>query len=198
MNRGAKNHTRSSNPDTEKKRSPVALWKAMRRLLVFSRPYRSRLIAAVLLTLGSAAIWLIVPLGLRTLLDAVFESGNRTMLNKLTLVLIALFLVQSFLSFSGRYLLGWTGGRVVTDLRKRLFEHLNRLDLKFFSNQRTGEITSRLTNDVGTIREAVTNALVELVSQLLNLIGSMALMLVLNWRLSLVIYAIVPAVTLFS
>jgi subfamily B ATP-binding cassette protein MsbA len=114
------------------------------------------------------------------------------------LALIALFLVQAALSFGGRYLLGWTGERVVADLRQRLYRHLHRLHLGFFADRRTGDLTSRLTNDVGSVRSAVTQALAELLTQSLSLAGSVVLMAILNWRLSLIIFVVVPLVSVIA
>jgi subfamily B ATP-binding cassette protein MsbA len=167
----------------------------MRRLLRFTRPYRGRLIAALVLMAGTSLVGLAVPLGLRELLDAVFEDGNPTMLNRLTIALVGLFLLQALVSFGGNYLLQWTGERVVADLRQRVYRHLHRLSLRFFADHRTGDLTSRLTNDVGSVRSAVTQALADLLTQSLSLVGSVVLMMVLNWRLSLLIFLVVPAVT---
>jgi subfamily B ATP-binding cassette protein MsbA len=175
--------------------APSKLWTAMRRLLRFTRPYRGRLIAALVLMAGTSLIGLAVPLGLRELLNAVFEDGNRSLLNQLTIALVVLFLLQAIVSFGGNYLLQWTGERVVADLRQRIYRHLHRLSLRFFADHRTGDLTSRLTNDVGSVRSAVTQALSDLLTQSLSLIGSVALMVVLNWRLSLLIFLVVPAVT---
>jgi subfamily B ATP-binding cassette protein MsbA len=177
---------------------PARLFKALRRILGLTRPYRSRLYAALLLTALGSLVWLAVPLGLRSLLDAVFEANNRTLLNLLTLGLVTLFLVQGGLGLLGSYLLGWTGTRVVTDLRMRLYDHLHRQTFRFFANQRTGDLTSRLTNDVSSVREAVTSAIMELLTQSLSMIGSVGLMVVLNWRLSLLVFAVVPVVTLLA
>ncbi len=178
--------------------APDRLWAALRKVFALARPYRTRLGVAIGLTALASVVWLVVPLGLRTLIDAVFEDGNRGLLNLMAVGLLALFLVQAAVSFGGSYLLGTAGARIVTDLRRRVFEHLSRLDFAFFSRQRTGELTSRLTNDVGAVREAVTGALVELLSQTLSLVGSLGLMLVLNWRLSAVVFLVVPAVTLLA
>ncbi|QXD17189.1 ATP-binding cassette domain-containing protein [Rhodocaloribacter litoris] len=167
-------------------------------MLRLARPYRARLLAAVLLTVLGSLVWLVVPLGLRQLLDAVFQEADRHMLNLLALGLLGLFLVQGFFSFAGNYLLGWTGERVVADLRRLVFEHLNRLGLRFFANQRTGDLTSRLTNDVGTLKDAVTYTLVDLLTQSLSLVGSVVLMAVLNWRLTAVVFLVVPAVTVLA
>jgi subfamily B ATP-binding cassette protein MsbA len=106
-----------------------------------------------------------------------------------------LFLFRAAAAFGGNYLLGWTGERVVADLRKRVYRHLHRQSLRFFADHRTGDLTSRLTNDVGSVRTAVTQALSDLLTQSLSLLGSVVLMTVLNWRLSLIIFLIVPLVT---
>lgn len=166
------------------------------RILKYARPYLGRLLFALAASLLATLVWLAVPLGLRELLDAVFDGGNRELLNTVTFVLIGLFVMQAFLGFWGSYLLDWIGERVVADLRREVYEHLSRLSLRFFSNQRLGEITSRLTNDVGAIRDAVTGTLSEGLTQTISLIGSVGLMVYLNWRLSLVIFVTVPLITL--
>lgn len=186
----------SSRKPEEPKRRPAALWKALRRIFALSRPYWGRLAIAIVLTMLSAVVWLIVPLGLRELLDAVFEESDRGLLDRLALGLFLLFLIRAAFSFFGYYWLEWTGERVVADLRQRLYGHLHRLGLRFFSDQRIGDLTSRLTNDVGSVRTAVTTALTDLLNQSLTLIGSLVLMVVLNWRLSLLIFVVVPVATL--
>jgi subfamily B ATP-binding cassette protein MsbA len=177
---------------------PERLWTSLRRIFRLARPYRYRLAAAFLLTVLGSVVALVVPLGLRELVDAVFRDANRALLDWLTVALILLFVVRAAASFGGSYLLGWTGERVVADLRKRVYRHLHRQSLRFFSNHRTGDLTSRLTNDVGSVRNAVTNALSDLLNQSLSLLGSVVLMVVLNWRLSLIIFLVVPAVSGFA
>ena len=174
---------------------PERLWASLRRIFRRAWPYRGRLGAAVALTVLGAAVALVVPLGLRELVDAVFQDENRALLDTLALALVGLFLARSAAAFGGKYLLGWTGERVVADLRQEVYRHLHRQGLRFFEDRRTGDLTSRLTNDVGSVRSAGTDALPNLLTQSLSLVGSVALMVVLNWRLSLIIFLIVPAVT---
>jgi len=128
----------------------------------------------------ASAIWLTVPLGLRELLDAVFEDSKRELLNLLAVGLFGLFILQALFSFLGNYHLEWVGERVVTDLRKKLYEHLYRLGFRFYAERRLGEITSRLTNDVGSIRTALTDSHPQLFTISLSLIGSISLMILLN------------------
>ena len=177
-------------------RPPRSLVASLRRILAFARPYRGRLAAAIALTLLATAVGLVVPLGFQWLLDSVFEAADRSRLDRLALALLGLFALQAGLGFGGGYLMEWTGERVVTDLRRRLYAHLHRLGLRFFADQRTGEITSRLTNDVGKVQSAATSDLAEALRLGLTLVGSVGVMLALNWRLSLVIFAVVPAVAL--
>lgn len=174
------------------------LWRAVKRIFRLSKPYRRRFYIATLLAVGSSAVGLSVPLGLKALLDAVFQSADAELLNVIALVLLGLFLGQAFLSFGSTYWLEWVGERVITDLRKRLYEHLHRLGFRYFSDMRLGEITSRLTNDVGSIRTALTSALPQTITVTFSLLGSIGLMIMLNWRLSLIVFLTVPVVTLLT
>lgn len=177
-------------------KSPLSALQIYLRILAYVKPYRGRLIFALVASVLATLVWLTVPLGLRELLDAVFDDGDRALLNLITLVLVTLFVAQAVLGFLGSFTLDWIGEKIVADLRKQLYEHLNRLSLKYFSNQRLGEITSRLTNDVAALRDAVTGTLSEGLTQSINLIGSVVLMVYLNWRLSLIIFITVPVITI--
>ena len=187
-------HPHATAAPDESRRPARSLVATLRRILAFARPYRGRLAAAIALTLVSTAVGLVVPLGLQRLLDSVFQATDGTLLNQLALALLGLFALQAALGFGGSYLMEWTGERVVTDLRRQLYGHLHRLGLRFFSDQRTGEITSRLTNDVSKVQSAATSDLGDALRLALTLVGSVALMLALNWRLSLVIFAVVPPI----
>lgn len=181
--------------ESDSKRGIASLKDTLVRIFALSKSYRTRFYTATGLVLIGSGIWLSVPLGLRQLLDAVFEQGDARLLNLLSLGLIALFFLQALFTFTGNYHLEWVGERVITDLRKKVYEHLHRLGFKFFAENRLGEITSRLTNDVGSIRTALTDSLPQLLTISFSLIGSVSLMVVLNWRLSAVIFVTVPFIT---
>jgi len=172
------------------------IYQALKRIFLLALPYRGRLIAALVASMLGSLLWLAIPLGLRELIDAVFDQGDRQLLNLLTLGLIVLFVVQTVLGFAGSYILDWIGERIITDLRMKLYRHLHRLGLRFYSGQRLGEITSRLTNDVASVRNAATGTLAEALTQTIGLVGSVGLMVLLNWRLSLVIFVTVPVISL--
>ena len=185
-----------SENEKNENRGIATLWQTLVKIFVLSKPYRARFYTATILVLVASGVWLSVPLGLRELLDAVFEQGDDSLLNILAVGLMLLFVVQAAFSFAGNYHLEWVGERVITDLRKKVYEHLHKLGFRFFAERRLGEITSRLTNDVGSIRTALTDSLPQLLTISFSLIGSISLMVVLNWRLSAVIFATVPIVTI--
>jgi ATP-binding cassette, subfamily B, bacterial MsbA len=182
----------------EPPRSVASLWRVLSRIFSYARPYWLRLAAGLLLTGMASLVWLAIPLGLRSLLDSVFEARDQGMLDLLGVGMLVLFLLQSVLSFGSHYLVSWVGERTVTDLRKQVYAHLCLLGLKFFTDRKLGELTSRLTNDVGAVRNAVAESMAQLLTQVFMLLGSVGLMVVLNWRLSLVIFAAVPGVALGS
>ena len=184
--------------EEEEKRPPKKLLQALGRIFSLTRPYRGKLFLALTLSLLTSSVWLVLPMGMRTMVDAVFEQADRGMLDQLTLLILLLFVAQAIVGFAGYYMLEWTGERLVTDLRKNLYAHLHELDLRFFSNQRTGDLTSRLTNDVGTIRTAVTTSFVELVRLSMMMIGSIVLMIILDWQMSLIIGVTIPPITLMA
>lgn len=184
------------NGEKGSQRTVKSLWKTLKDIFALSKPYRPRFYWATIAVLIGSAIWLMVPLGLRELLDAVFEDGNRNLLHMLAIGLFILFIAQALFSFLGNYHLEWVGERAVTDLRKTVYEHLHRLGFRFYADRRLGEITSRLTNDVGSIRTALTDSLPQMFTITFSLIGSVSLMVILNWRLSLVIFLTVPFITI--
>jgi ATP-binding cassette, subfamily B, bacterial MsbA len=162
------------------------------RLLRFVRPYWKLLaLAGVILTINSLA-GLALPLVVRFVVDSALVAQNLVLLNRVTLLLFALFLAQAVLGFGQAYLLGWTGERVVADLRTTLYAHLQSMPLRFFANTRIGELLSRLGNDVTTIQNAVTDTLLSLLSNTIMLVGGIIIIFVMAWRLTLVMLAVVP------
>jgi subfamily B ATP-binding cassette protein MsbA len=151
---------------------------------------------SILTLVFSAALGLVLPLVIRNLVDVVLMDGNLARLNQLALGLLVVFVVQAVFSFAHRLSLAYVGESAIADIRVQLFEHLQHLSLTFYADHSTGEIVSRVTNDVTLLQEAITNNLVALLRQTLMLIGAAALLFVLNWRLTLVILTGVPIITL--
>lgn len=165
-----------------------------RRLFAFVGPYRFRLYLAFAAIIVGSLLGLAGPYTLQFLIDAVFQQNNARLLNQITLILIAIFAVQSVFYFIRAYLLTYVGERVMADLRIKLFNHLQGLSLSFFNERRTGELVSRVTNDVSTVRALVTSDISTAISQVLTFIGALVLIVVTNWRLTLFMFLLIPSV----
>ena len=170
----------------------------LRRLLAFVRPYRVRLTMALSAIVVSSLLGLAGPYMIRFLVDAIVPGGDPENLNVVAAILIGIFAAQSVFYFVRGYLLTFIGERVMADLRLKLYAHLQGLSLSFFTERRTGELVSRLTNDVTTVRGVVTSDIATALSQALTFVGAMILIIVTNWRLTLFMLALIPPIMLFG
>jgi len=168
----------------------------LRRLFAYLRPYYRRMSVAVVALLFGASLGLVFPWIIQNLVDTVLSAGDRAQLNRITLLLLGTFFARSIFTYFQVYFLTYVGERIVADLREQVYQHLHRLSLRFFANRRTGELISRLSSDVTLVRTVLTNNVATVLSQSLTFAGSLVLMLVLNWRLSLFILVLAPVVVL--
>lgn len=168
----------------------------LRRLAAHLRPYLTQMAGAGLLLIGVAAINLTILWVVRGLVDSVLIRHDLSALNAIIAELLVLFLIQGILSMGHSYLTALIGQRVVTDFRIRLFEHLERLSVSFFAKRRTGELMSRLTNDVGVIQNTAVTVPIDLAKHLVTLIGGVGILFYMNWRLCALILAMLPLVVL--
>lgn len=184
--------------ENEENRRPITRERlgGYRRLLGFVRPYRRRMILAIIALVVGTLLGLVMPLVVRGVVDVGLVERNLALLNRFTALLTLVFLTQAFFSFVNRYNTAFIGERVVADLREQLYSHLLKLSLRFFSDRRTGELVSRVINDVTTLQAAVTDNLISLLQQGLTLIGGVIFLFWLDWRLTSVILAGIPIVTL--
>jgi ATP-binding cassette, subfamily B, bacterial MsbA len=166
----------------------------VRRLFGYLRPYRGRMLFAILTLIIGAALGLVFPWIMQNLVDAVLAKGDMAELNRITLLLLVVFLARSIFYYFQGYSLAYVGERIVVDLRDATYAHLHRLSVRFFTDRRVGELVSRLSSDVTLVRSALTNNVATVLSQLLTFIGSLVLMLILNWRLTLFVLLLAPLV----
>ena len=164
------------------------------RLAPLVRPYTSRLVIAFLFLVVAAAAGLVFPAVLRYLLDAAFELKDRGALDRIALGLLGVFAVQGVANFVQVFLLSSSTERIVATLREQTFAHLIRLSPAFFTERRTGELTSRLSSDLALLQSLLSTWISELSRQTLFLIGGIAMMFVTNPRLTLTTLAVVPVV----
>jgi ATP-binding cassette subfamily B protein len=160
------------------------------------RPYKAR----TALALGSLLAATLVSLAPPYLIKLAIDEGIRHhQLHRLELIVIA-FLVAGVLglvfSYAQTYFTGWTGERMLADLRNHLFRHLQRLSLGFYERNRAGVIISRLTNDVEALDQLVTDGVTSLVQNTLTLVGSAIVLFFLDWRLALATLTVMPGMTI--
>ncbi len=169
----------------------------LRRLLAYTRPYRGLFIVGLLATLVSSGLNLIFPLLFGRLIDASFlrvGSTDTGPLDRTVLALLGIFALSSLFGAAQSYLLSRVGAGVVADLRRALFSHLLTLSPRFFGDHKTGDLTSRLTADVGTVQTVTSTALAQLAAQSVSLIGAVILLVLTSFKLSLLTLAVIPLV----
>jgi len=166
------------------------------RLLGYVRPYTKWMIVSIIALLFSVGLGLILPLVIRNLVDLILVDSNLVQLNRLAIGLFLVFILQSIASFIHRLSLAYVGENAVVDIRVQVYSHLQELSLRFFGENRTGELVSRITNDTSLLQSAITEDLVALLRQGLTLIGAVVLLFWLDWRLTLIILLGVPFITL--
>jgi subfamily B ATP-binding cassette protein MsbA len=144
--------------------------------------------------IASALLGLAFPMVVRYLLDAAFIQQNREVLDRIAIGLVVLFSVQAVLNYAQTYLLSAVGERVVAGLRTELFAKLLDMSPGFFAERRTGELTSRLTTDIGLLQGVLSHQIAEFSRQMLALVGGIVLLTLMQPRLTLTALGVVPLV----
>jgi subfamily B ATP-binding cassette protein MsbA len=187
-----------SSPSREPGKGSLSDFSQFRKLFAYTRPYRTQLFVGMAAVAVSSALSLAVPQFVRRFFDTFISSlqGEGFALNRTVLLLLLVFLVQAVFNYLRTYMIAQVGEGVVADLRRTLYRHLLGLSVRFFELRRTGEITSRLTSDAAVVQGAVSQALAQLVNQLALLVGSVVLLFLTNWQLTLLMLSVVPVVML--
>ncbi|HEX5437695.1 MAG TPA: ABC transporter transmembrane domain-containing protein [Gemmatimonadaceae bacterium] len=158
------------------------------------RPHSGALVVGSICLVLSALVGLAFPLIVKYLLDAAFVSKSMRVLDRIAAGLLALFVLQALLNFIQVWLLSATAERVIAKLREDLFAHLVRLSPAFFTERRTGELTSRLSTDVTLLHSVMSYQVTEFSRQVLFLVGGVILLTMTHWRLTVTTLAVVPFV----
>ena len=164
----------------------------LRRLLKYVRPYWKALVGVSALLLLNTGLTLLPPLVQRRVVDQVIGGRDLSMLALLIGALIIIHALSRFVDFGDLYLRHAIGARFIFDLRVRIYEHLQELSLAFYEKTSTGELMSRVTNDVEALEQFVTHGVALTVVDLLRLLGASAVLLALNWRLALIMLVPLP------
>lgn len=168
----------------------------VRRLLGYTWPYRTRLAVALVCLVVGSGLGLLYPAYFGEVIDAAFKDKNVDALTEHSLTLVGIFALQAVFVFFRHYMVSWVGERVVADMRVQLYRHLVTLSQTYFHKRRTGELLSRLAEDVGKIHGTVSSDVSLAARNFLSLVGGIAILLYTNLQLTLVMLAVVPPLAL--
>ncbi|MGW4381220.1 ABC transporter ATP-binding protein [Kitasatospora sp. NPDC004531] len=164
----------------------------VRRILRLFKPYAGRLAVVGLLVAASAVVSVVTPFLLRAVLDVAIPERRTGLLTLLAGGMIAAAVITSVLNVVQTLISTTVGQRVMHDLRTSVYRHLQRMSLAFFTRTRTGEVQSRIANDIGGMQSTVTGTATSLVSNLTAVIASVVAMVALDWRLTIVSLLLLP------
>jgi ATP-binding cassette subfamily B protein len=167
-------------------------WHTVRRILVFFRPYRPQIGVVLVAILVTSIIGLANPYLLKLLIDVAIPQQDFFLLNLYVGLMILLPIVSGLIGVGQAYLNNIIGQNVMQDLRGALYAHLQRMPLRFFTETRTGEIQSRLANDVGGVQSVVTDTASSVTSNLAVAISTIIAMFLIDWRLTVLSLGMLP------
>ena len=166
------------------------------RLLQYVRPYWKVFALAILSMVLTAATEPLFPALLKPLLDGSFVNKSNANPYLIPAALIGIFLVRGVLSYLGSYTLAWVSNHVVMDLRNAMFRRLLRLPVRYYDNQSSGSLISKIAFDVGGVTSAATTVLTVLVRDSITVVGLLGWLFWLNWKLTLITFLIAPGIAI--
>ena len=170
----------------------------MRRLLQYLSPYKLQVLASMLIIGVASLLQVSSPYLTKIGIDNYIVHRDLTGLNKVVLIYLAIILFGFFLGYLQTYIMQLTGQRIMFDLRLQIFTHLQNLPLSFFDKNPVGRLMTRVTTDVDVLNELFTAGVVTLLGDLLVLLGIVAILFVLNTKLALVAFSVIPLLFLIT
>jgi len=176
----------------ERPADPAVRRANLRRVASLFKPYRGRLSAVLALIVFSAALGVVPAFLLKEILNTAIPKHDTRLLSFLAGGMIAISVISGVLGVVQTLLSNQVGQRVMHDLRAAVFRHLQRLSLAFFTRTRTGEVQSRISNDIGGVQGVVTSTATSITSNVTTVIATMIAMLALSWELAIFAFALIP------
>lgn len=164
-------------------------WQNFKKLIKMANPPFWIFVAAIALSLLEAATGLVVPIFTRDLIDRFSTSSIET---HLIFLLIAVFILQSTTSGFSYYLMSYIGEYIVAKIRSKLWNHVLYLPIPYFDRHESGELMSRITQDTYTVKSLVTEHLANFVSGIVTVLGAVAILIIIDWKMTLILFIFVP------
>ncbi|HEY7700371.1 MAG TPA: ABC transporter transmembrane domain-containing protein, partial [Vicinamibacteria bacterium] len=165
----------------------------MRRLLAYLGPYKLTVVFSFLLVIAASALKLVGPYLTKVAIDDYITRGDLKGLDYVALLYVLALVLQFAISFFQVYLMNMAGQRVMSDMRREIFTHLQRLQPAFFDKNPVGRLVTRVTTDVDALNELFTSGVVTIFGDIFMLLGIMVVLVYLDWRLALVTFTVLPA-----
>lgn len=171
---------------------PQVTWDLVKRVMGYAKPYHLMIASLLFLIIITTGLHLITPLIMRDLIDYTLPNKDMGRLNLLALGLIAIPLISGGLRVIQRHLSARIGEGVTYDLRVTLYDHLQKMSLRFFTHTKTGELMSRLNNDVIGAQRAISQTIIDMVTNIITVVTTLAVMLTMEWRLTILGVMVLP------
>ena len=175
---------------------PKITWSLLQRVLHYAKPYRWQIVAMLLMILAQTGVGLLTPLIMRDMIDVTIPAGNINRLMMLAAVLLVIPILNGVINVFQRRVSALVGSGVIYDLRLALYASLQRMSLRFFTNTKVGELMSRLNNDVIGAQNAISSTIVNIITDVVQGVAVLGVMLTLEWRLTLISVVILPLLIL--
>jgi ATP-binding cassette, subfamily B, bacterial len=183
---------RSYGTETGREALKKVTWPLLKRVLAYARPYAGKGVLLLAIILSGTLLGLVTPLVFRQLIDHALPKADVRQLDLLALALLAIPAVSGVLGVLESAIGAAIGSSVTFDLRVALYSHLQRMSLRFFTHNKTGELMSRMNNDVQGAQTAISSSIVDIVTNLLAVGATLSVMFALEWRLTILGLAVLP------
>jgi ATP-binding cassette subfamily B protein len=168
------------------------------RVLAYARPYRRHILLLLGTILITTVLGLLTPLIFRDLIDNTLPNRDAGRLNLLAIGLVAIPVIVGGIRIVQRRLNSWIGEGVIYDLRVALYSHLQKMSLRFFTNTKTGELMSRLNSDVVDAQRAISNTIVEIITNVITVVATLVVLIAMDWRLTILGVLVLPVFILLA
>ena len=166
-------------------------FKLYKRLLPYVTPYWKRMGLAIISAILLAGTNTSIPYFTKVIMDDIFAEKNMLMLTVIPIAIVILYFLKGLFHFGQHYSIGWVGVRVVTDIRDKIYHHLQTLSLAFFTKNPTGILMSRISNDTNLLQTTVSNSITTLLADVFTIVGLVGWTFYVNWKLAAMSYLVI-------
>ena len=170
----------------------------MRRLLGYLRPHKASVICALVGIIGHSILQLVQPYLTKLAIDRHITTGDMTGLEGIALLFLGVLVGSFLLEYAQMYTMQMTGQRIMFDLRMQIYRHFQRLDLRFHDRNPVGRMMTRVTTDVEALNDLFSSGVISIFGDVFTLVGVMVVMLLMDWRLALVAFAVLPMIAIVT